>query len=314
MAAATGHELAVPTVVLSEYLAWYERDLASLSAEMTGAFLKLRRAAPDWWRGEGPVVPNVRTSSMDRGAALRSLFSVLLPPSDAEKIALDREIQRLAPASTSTQKPGTGARDVVIWLTVLNQLSTDSTVYFVSEDKRAFGETSLLPDLVREADRHPGKLVFCPGIGSLLGQLGEGVSLHDSDRELIETDPIVQSAVVEFLNDPGKLMAMTSALWRVADADSSLNVGPPAIRATSTSDIHAYRVDGVTWVSSHIDWIGTIETQMYRHLPAEPKSEVWHFVLSFPSTVLTRLSEDGRVRSAQALSVGRFAVDSAYLI
>lgn len=53
-----------------------------------------------------------------------------------------------------------GLKDTIIWLCLLDQLSKSNEICFISNDKVAFGENSLAPELQHEIDQFPGKKVI----------------------------------------------------------------------------------------------------------------------------------------------------------
>ena len=90
-------------------------------------------------------------------------------------------MEQIHPAKTNWENPGSGGRDVVIWLTALEAYrQNEGTAYFVSKDKDAFGNAALHPDLAREVTAVLGEKAaqfrYCYGIEALLGELAEKTS------------------------------------------------------------------------------------------------------------------------------------------
>jgi hypothetical protein len=67
---------------------------------------------------------------------------------------------KIHPFGQNEKYPEIGFKDTIIWLCLLNQLSKSDEIFFISNDKVAFGETSLTPELQSEIDQLPGKRVF----------------------------------------------------------------------------------------------------------------------------------------------------------
>lgn len=177
LASETGHPLAIPQDVLDEYLAKHEREVTELIEE--GDSQKLLSRVPHWLgrsdaaRGvDETSLPSVTSVLNERRESLTkrpsTRFAVLETPTGAADEGIARERSRRPPATQS----GHEARDVVVWLTVLEAARADrhSNVYFVSSDKgfRADSPRHLHPDLRSEA---PSNLQFCPSVEALIDRL-----------------------------------------------------------------------------------------------------------------------------------------------
>jgi hypothetical protein len=133
-----------------------------------------------------------------RQKAIEQVFKILPTPDGAEHEALSRDIRRLRPAKTEwdkdKEKKGSGARDVVIWLTVLEAARTDGgEVLFLSDDGDFGSAKGWHPELDEEMlDAHPRLLHG--GIGELIDELATSAPEPGNTMALL-SDPVVTGAV-----------------------------------------------------------------------------------------------------------------------
>ena len=115
-------------------------------------------------------------------AKLRNIFELIELDGASAIEALRREAWRIAPASTSFDATGNGARDAAIWLSLINEsVRSGETIYFVSSDKRAFKADQCSIDI-----NETGAAVHVvDNIGELLELLADDVAV-EVDPTLIE--------------------------------------------------------------------------------------------------------------------------------
>lgn len=66
---------------------------------------------------------------------------------------------KIRPFGQNEKYAEVGLKDTIIWLSLLNELSKSNEICFISNDKIAFGETSLAPELQKEIEHLRGKKV-----------------------------------------------------------------------------------------------------------------------------------------------------------
>ena len=234
-------------------------------------------------------------------AKLYSRFEILQSRPAFAVEALKREIERQPPAYEAGGS-GCGARDVAIWLTVLEALRHEE-VYFVARDKRAYGEKTLSAVLQQEADSvRPQGLRFCPEVTELLGQLAESQEIT-VDQILHLADDVRVHAVVETalkgIEALGQLIAYVpktyvfESVW-VARTE-------PRVQACDASGMKAYRIGDRLWACSRVWWkVQQTVTQ------EQATPNYWNVHAEIPSTILFEIDEAGNVIDAQVLAVGRY--------
>ncbi|MBY8887288.1 hypothetical protein K7472_20945 [Streptomyces sp. PTM05] len=172
----TGHELALPEMAFEEHLAHIHHRVQKAESKITGGINELQRLAP-FWPGNVSPLPGDHVLRNHRDELMK-IFRVLQTPDGVAREALLRETQRRLPAAGSWELPGTGGRDVAIWLTALDECrQSGMKMYFVSMDKNAFGGPTLHPELredITKALAGRAELFhYCNGVTALLEELAE---------------------------------------------------------------------------------------------------------------------------------------------
>jgi len=297
LAESTGHSLVLPSLVIEEAVADYERRVRKIGQQVEANFTELKRLIP-WWPEHVPSAPLPAQAAIEYGRRLsRMLPHEALPLNgDDARDALLREVERELPASTDPSKPGSGARDAAIWLTVLRAgADRGSRVYFVSNDKRAFGEVTLHPVLAQEATRRGADLVYCPDLPTLFGHLADHYEVSVLTSSAIVTSPMVEIAVKTDLTDPTVFFEVIPWLPSPSGATSwSDDMRITLVRQPQT--ITAYAVGDTVWASAKLRW------SVIRPFTREP--ERWEIRYEVTTTVLARLGANDEVTGAQVMSRG----------
>ncbi len=106
-----------------------------------------------------------------------------------------QEASRVPPASLSWDRPGSGARDVAIWLTAVDKClaEDDLQVYFVSGDSAAFRKEALKAELAAELleklGARAGAFHYCNGLGALLAELATEHPEPPNSQRVAATEP-----------------------------------------------------------------------------------------------------------------------------
>ncbi|WP_042372991.1 PIN domain-containing protein [Streptacidiphilus neutrinimicus] len=261
------HVLAVPEMVRIEHVAHHRRDVAEA---LRAARQSLDMLGIAFGRDLGSPLLDL---TADEAAALRSdaleTFEILPIPPGAAEAALTREANRQPPAErvwrdgTGKRVKARGARDAVIWLTLLETArSRDEPVWFLSEDKDFAVGTGWDPDLWAEAVAALGekasnlKLVQ-GGFAGLLAQLADPSEMSVADLEPLLRSEAVRDAVTNKITGPLVLNRLARFLPH----------GPETAHAEVTRVAfdkrldrpHAYRVGDQVWVTGRARWTGRKE-------------------------------------------------------
>jgi PIN domain len=174
----TGHELVMPEIVVEEYLAHYRQEVEVAAKKARDAISDLRRLVPSWYSGASSFGSVAEMAEKTRRDQLAQIFRIHPTPAEAWREALFREARRRPPAKTSWEKPGSGARDVAIWLTAVDACRASGVeTHFVTANSSDFGkEGSLRPELAQDLDDHLGKdaakFRYCSEIPNAAGSSG----------------------------------------------------------------------------------------------------------------------------------------------
>jgi hypothetical protein len=197
--AAGGNEsLALPEIVVHESEHCYSRALEAAWEKAKKANAELTKILPRFARDPQVTAPNIPQYAEVWREELKKNFQIISSPPGAAEDALQREAKRRRPAGELSGK-GVGARDTLIWLTVLDALRSTSegeNIFFISNNPNDFGRGSLFPELLAEIDQlNPaGRLLYMNTIPDLLAALApdhvDGPSIDQLARS-----PVVKRAV-----------------------------------------------------------------------------------------------------------------------
>lgn len=294
-----GHALAVPEIVLTEHLAhhWHKID---------ENIRMMARAARQLSNLLGKVVGH-ETFSRDevcnaRKRIVESAFVVLPTPDGAEREALRREAFRDPPAKPAwptggKRAAGSGARDVVIWLTILDAAKgADEDIIFVSADGD-FVETDELRreladefhDIVNNSDTN---LRIYNNITKLLEVFAHKIDPPDGDRmnEILSNDSVFQKIMDE---------SRVPLLFFNADLDDipsmAMLSGEIEFKLITYRNPIAYKVGENTWISAHVTLTGSKTNEYFvkQQLSRLEGSVTKLIEFSIDSTLLLRFSSEG---------------------
>lgn len=259
IAASRGHRLAICEMTLIEYLASQRHDAEEAVKSIAGAMRSLTRMAPSL-----PALTNIPdpTEVIRQCRALLEEKMVVLPtPLGAEAEALRREAERRRPAAVAWERDGgRGARDVVIWLTVLSALGTNSgsEVLLVSADGDFGNNNSLHDELVNELlEQGTPELGFCSGIDALLDGLADKSEVPSDVYALLAESEAVRDAAKELLDSWGFSLLYSrasSTVFAHVDWPAAFLHGTHGLKPAATKNASAYTVADQTWLSVECTW------------------------------------------------------------
>jgi hypothetical protein len=308
VAKATGHQLAVPGLVVDEFVARYEHSVKDAVDTAERALRAVRDLVPGA-KVQVPPLPAPSAAAMDSGQRLREIFQILPVPVGVASTALRREVVRQLPASTNWERPGFGARDAAIWLTALQAGAGGEHVFFVSRDKAAFGDGRLHTILEEEAAAAGTSLTYCTGIDELLEILAVKRELADDDDAGIAAASIVRAAVVNELSRPEVLFEILDripALPRIGGTSS----GDISLELNRASKSRAYFVNGRLWASGRMHW--RVKKTFTRRDPSSRLIDEWVTRFQVSTALLVELDENKTVVDAQVISHGPIEVHDLY--
>ena len=262
VATETDHELVLPEMVVEEYLAHYRREVEVALQRVRETIEKLRQLVPSWDAPRLPYSSIPAEAEKIRQEQFAQIFQTLPTPESAWQEALFREARRRPPSKTSWDTPGSGARDVAIWLTVIDACRLrGAETYFVTDNSSDFGKGALLPELIVDLNDRLGAdahlFHYCPNIPALMSELGiENVDYPEA--KAIGSASAVLKAIAAGLTDEGP------AIFEFVQAIPNLNMkfvypaqGVVDLRFEKLRDkVVAYRIGGSTWVCLRGTWSG----------------------------------------------------------
>ncbi|MGP3985089.1 PIN domain-containing protein [Streptomyces sp. KR80] len=319
IAALAEHDLAIPNMVAVEHVAHHQHEV---DEAVDRALKELRTLSKAF---DHDLTDKVRRLSGQaaaerRQAALEEKFTILYPPERAAEEALKREAHRRPPAKQDW-KPGNarGARDVTIWLTLLEAARTaNAEVWFLSRDNDFGNEQDFHPLLRQEAEQTLGVhaaarlRLLHGGINELLGELAEQVDVVGEDLEALLRGEIVAQAIRRHLE--GVELDLFYRLLPEATASSAEAFAPGGaeLQLMEVRRKDAYRVGDRIWVSAQLRW--EVE-KSYQHLQPlrTPSPAVFDFTAwtskvtsRVEATVLLEIQDSTTPVSAEVTAMGPF--------
>jgi hypothetical protein len=218
--------------------------------------------------------------------AVEQSLEVIPLAADHAAEALRREAYRELPASTDPAKPGSGARDVAIWLTAIEASRASGTVvYLVSEDSDAFGRKQLHPVLVKEATERGASVQLCPDVASIIELFANPAELTLDVDELLRREGARQVVAEQFV-----------ITW--IDVLTSLNTNRIALVTSPAASVAllqcqkagAYSIRGETWIAAQTIW--AVQFDLEQEITGGTGVETLRVSWTQNVTVLLRVAEE----------------------
>jgi hypothetical protein len=304
IAVKTGHQVALPRIVVEESVALLHRELHQEWDKANTAAKALARYFPGYRIEE----PNLVERAQQWRTDLERSFVVLDAPPGAADEALRREAHRIAPTRSAGPKgSGSGARDALIWLTVLDAYKKEpasGVAYFVTNNPADFGKGGLLPSLQQEVDAVATSASFryLTSMPDLLATLATPAGSGPTADELVASHKL-RATVVKALRDMdivgdnidwsrrGFRPGFTGLSLREAGSGKAYEVGGRRFAAVST----VWELTSSSFHSS-TENIHAWEWESIRHYTAR-------------LLLLVELGDDGRVTGADCVNAGPLVFD-----
>ena len=309
----TGHDLVLPEMVVEEYLAHYRHDVQVAAKKARDAIDHLRRLFPSW-HGQAPSFRSVdEMAETSRRNQLEEIFRIHPTPDGTRQEALLREAQRRPPAKTSWENPGSGARDVVVWLTALDACHTSGAkTYFVTANSSDFGnEGSLRPELVQDLnDRLGGNahlFHYCPDIPTLMRELGIENARPPEDSGIGSATP-VRMAIEAALTDGEVFFEFMQAIPDLGLKFVGAFEGVQDLRFERLQDkVEAYRIGESVWACARGRWAAWKDFSVVWKPEFVPSAQGRSVRVDFTvnATVVMQLDQDGAIIAAEVTDRSR---------
>ncbi|MEV4374840.1 PIN domain-containing protein [Nonomuraea sp. NPDC049637] len=300
-----GHKLVLPEIAFEEHLAHYGHEVKELHQKARTA-LRAYSAKLGTMQSDDlsdlnliPIMESVRST-------LREIFTILPTPDWAGREAMLREARRQAPAATNWQAKGEGSRDAAIWLTAVEALRTsEETIHFVSTDKRAFGDGTLLNDLAADLGEAADRFVYCCGVEVLLDKLAKRHTAKIGQNE-IESSAVVLDVVRTASMGSQFFFSILSGAGLGGEGIVASRTGDQKFSVTGIKEMVTYMLPGreKAWACANVQW--RLEENVTATLiDLNPSvNRTIHVSFGFSATLLMELSDGGDIDSASMLHVG----------
>ncbi|MEH0513390.1 PIN domain-containing protein [Streptomyces sp. B21-079] len=304
--------LAIPEMVVVEHVAHYRHRLEQALTTARKALAALNKAFHQDLSSHIEEL-SVEAAVEKQYAALRGIFTILPTPPGAAEEALRREANRIAPAEqvweVGNGKPikARGARDVTIWLTLLQcARSTDIPVWFVSQDGD-FGKEDFHAVLREEAERELGSdagrlRLLHGGIDQLLRELAEPAQKPAALAMMLEGSVVAHAAHIA-LTEADVFARLLPRLPRDPNY-AAIPYGSVALGSHDVKRTETYQVGDSLWVSAQLRWQAAANFERFMQ-PSAPRPTTPGIEFKFDATVLLEI-ENREARSAEVVSLGPF--------
>src|SRR6266446_3193706 len=234
----TNHELAISAVTLDEHVTHCSAKLREGYARIVDGYKQLRRFDPRVQvPGEEFIRGAVEELTAFHEGRIREAFRILEVSGLSAIEELRREARRIPPASTSLDIKGSGARDVAIWLSVVQYSAENAEeVFLVSRDK-AFKAASSKGDL----EKYGAVVTIVRDIPDLLDLLATKAGPIDLDIRTLCDSQTVRDSVVASFGFIYTRQKASDVIERPRVAAFGLNwSGNPVLELIDVTDVHGY--------------------------------------------------------------------------
>lgn len=299
-----GQKVYIPAVAAREAEETYRRKLAACLDGYNSALDQLHRWFDIDSRSLEP--PPSIDDALEAWKTRLALLAETLPtdPRDAAD-ALEREIVGRSPTKKrAPQKPGSGARDAAIWLTVLrHHKDASESGIFITKNSNDFATDGVLKtELAAELANHAHPLELYLSLEQLIESLGKSV-----DAPTIELDELRQlgeSSLVDALTHRPDLI---SAYWSGLKPHLRYGSHVHSARPVRIWTQRRYERDDEAVTLIDADWDLSVEP-LYQDIDTETPDE-WHYLkeLDVLGRIQMFVPERAHTRQPAQLITGRWS-------
>jgi len=223
VARASNQVILAPELVIEEAVARREREIADSQREVRQIWERWRRMGIDI---APPAIEDSRTLANIWKAELLSAVTSLPTSPEAFGEGIRREVWRIPPA-----RDGRGARDAVIWVTILahhRELSEQS--FFVTQNTKDFADPGTRdqfhPALIEEVRSLSTPLIYCNSPTHLLTRLAASVESNPTVDSLANSSAVIDAVATYIAGQDflGSVLAATPNVQFIAGPIDSMPV------------------------------------------------------------------------------------------
>ena len=251
----------IPWIVREELVAQQVIPYKEGYSQADSAINQLNRRTP-WSTTEATLPPlSIERAKRYWRAQFEEVLETLQTSGPSARAALAREAFREKPAKVAT-KDKAGARDVAIWLSVIDYLRTNptETVYFVTSNTRDFGDGTVYDSPMSEdlGDMAP-RLIYLTSFDDCISRFSMKIDVNLEDiKELLShlvvasLTPIRTAAHAELkggrfegtrLQEPSEPFHWTT--W----------ITPPSAIVRDVTEASGHRIGNDEWYPAAVNWI-----------------------------------------------------------
>jgi hypothetical protein len=264
-------KVAVPEMVLHEMIAQQVIEYRDAYEKADVAVKRVRGRHPDlrsafMTLNRGIDIEDVRQGWERR---YRAIFDLIPTTGDVALQALIREANGEKPAKMSEkqgEKKKEGARDVAIWLSVVEYMrkNPNEQVYFVTKNSKDFGDGSEWPAPMDDDLRGiEGRITLLPDMDAVISALTEEVQASELSAEasaalktlsqtigdlavkLMRGRPQLRASLLSQFDRSGHFKRVTFRRW----------VAPPDAELLGVSNVTGHKIEDSVWFVADVEWL-----------------------------------------------------------
>jgi hypothetical protein len=255
------HTIGVPWMVLEELVAKQSLEYAAAHGRASAAMNDLGRKAP-WSRSaQIPSFNFERAKEYWRGQ-YSEVLQIIETSEQNAKEALAREAYCERPAKTNSDEKG-GARDVAIWLSVIDYLKSNPNeeVFFVSKNTKDFGDGSEYPDLMaRDLGDMKERLTILTSFEDIIGRFTEKIEVSDNKikrllEEVVSDEVAPVEGAANTLLQGGPFRGTLVDDWEFKPLSWREWALPPSAAIRNVSRGSGHKIGDSEWYTATVDWL-----------------------------------------------------------
>lgn len=254
------HSIGIPWMVREELVAQQVLEYAIAYDSAGSAMKSLNRKMPWGTFGRLPA-REIETAKEYWRSQYEEVLTVLEIRVDDAKAALAREAYCQKPAKTDPKSKG-GARDVAIWLSVIDYLRKHpmETVYFVSANVRDFGDGVSYPaPMSEDLGGMKPRLSLLASFEDFISHFTEGIEIDIERVKGFLTD-LVSDWLTPIESSAGRTLKGRFDGTRIEDGSFEFLqwhawlLAPSAV-VRSVSDASGHKIANAEWYTATVSWI-----------------------------------------------------------
>jgi len=257
------HTIGIPWMVREELVAQQVLRYREAHETASSAVEKLNRKTP--WTTNQHIRPyDFSAAQQYWRSQYEEIFSILDVSGDDARTALAREAYCIKPAKVNPKDKG-GARDVAIWLSVIDYLKENSSenIFFVAPNSRDFGDGTNYPSsMAEDLGDMRSRLTLLSSFEEVVERFTERIDVDTEHiKELLiehfggESPTPVETTAASVLKN--EMITGTQINGSFESVASRGWILPPKVVTQSVSNASGHKIGNDEWYTATVIWLLT---------------------------------------------------------